>query len=858
MAYDYLVDHALRNVWCTPDQDMQAVVKPARLTPLLGVFNKVTVMWRTHALPLAQTRFHVYQIGQLHPALMGLFPIQLTWNKLSNACEQMSLIADVYNIAGVQLPRTEVWYMVTFDRNLILAVKDQPRVPVNLTAEDIFVRVYSNEYFNSLRADTANDVIVCKGGTCRNTDEILALQVQYLTYKAKPGLVSAYVNGFLVDQIDLITVVPGDVAEFVYDSSVKRVVEWTVGDLQTFSSTLDSKHKYLLHYPGAGDNTIDFHDDVDFFVLKPATGGRYSGVMYHRNMADAVRMITHRDYSVVPAYVVSYADARGGAWADVEALKIRATIRKSGWLRPLVNEDNRIKELYKLSEPALVNALLGLDAVVENWTAAVLEASFYSKLMRASINEVNRGLVEDAYGYNALSCLLAMTPGFTREANGQQVIDVPVGLQRRATGYEYDVNGQLLGWFSHVSGETYPARDIRAKLVEMIAGEVSDRLDETYGEPTQLLDPKANYRMYRCPMVGGLPNNIWEDVTDSGNYALIDGALTWLLDPTEYYTLVRSDKISLGYSLTLDASDGLLDFSLSHRQLRFGELGVYVMQIPMGELDLWLNGKALIEGLDYVVKFPKVVITNKEYLVNPDSELQRVDVRFCGFCKPDFSRDVPEDVGFVMYGHLSHNNRFDIRDDKVMRIVVNGALYDRSELQFREDSAAVEVADARNGSPYMIRDLVVPMRGYTNKTTYELRAHSQEIDQRVSDYLTLKAPELNPEEPSASTQYTVYSPFVNKILRDLQRGILDDPRLKQHYNDNVVLELCQPYEWLLEYDPSQDANVSDERFVLVHPHNLPTVLDVDIYHYKFISRVVALYCNGRVNLSHLLRLAEIS
>lgn len=858
MAYDYLVDHALTNVWCTPDQDMQAVVKPARLTPSLGVFNKVDVLWRSHQLPVLKARFHVYQIGQLHPQLMGLFPVSQVWTPMSEACARMSLIVNIYNVAGVQLPRTEVWYMVTYDRNLIIAVKEQPKVPINLRTEDIFMRVYSNEYFNTMRADDATDVVYVQGATVRTTDEILALQTSYLSYKNRPvGHTQAFVNGFMVDQLDLITVKNGDVAEFVYDASVRRVQTYTVGDLLTFESTLDSKFKYLLHYAQSNSGVIDFHDDMDFYVTRPSSGGRYQGVYYHRNAEDAVRNVTHKDHSIVPAYVVSYASANG--WADVEALKIHVFTRKSGYERPLVNEDNRVKELYKMSSEEVFAAMVGVDATVPNWKAEHLEASFYTQLMRARVTEVDLDLVENAYGYNAISKLLADTPQHVHDASGQKVIDVPYGLQARSTAYEYNADGALLGWAGHVQGAVYPARDIHCELVEMIAGDVSDRLDEHYGVETLILDPKANYRMYRCPMVAGVPNEQWEDVTDSAHYAISGGVLSWQLDPLEWYTCARSDRTSLGYTLELSMTDGVLDFSLVTRQLRFGVLGNHTMQIPMGELDLWLNGKSLIEGLDYLVKFPKIVVINKEYLVSPQSQTQRVDVRFSGFCNPDFSRDIPDDVGFVLYGQLSHNNRFDIRDDKVMRIVIGGQLYHRSELMFSEDNPAISVLDSKNGTPYMMRDLVVPMRGYTGQTTYEMREHSQEIDQRISDYLTLKNPMVKPAEPSAiGERYAVYSPFLSKVLRDVRAGVIDNDPLKLHYNDEYVLQVCQPYEWLLEFDPTQAATSLPEQFINIHPHHVPAVLDVDIYHYKFITRVAKLYTHDRVNLSHFLRIAAIS
>ncbi len=631
------------------------------------------------------------------------------------------------------------------------------------------------------------------------------------------------------------------------------MVDFTVGDLEWFDSTLDLKRKYLLHYAGPGESIIDYQDDLDLFRIKKGQGTTYQGVYFHRNAGDTVRMVTHKDYAVATPYVQGF--AQDNAWADVESLTLRLVIRKAGWDRPLVNEDNRIKELYKLADLDITQAMLGPDSVVLNWRADALENAWYTKVMRVHADEVTGALVEDAYGYNAISSLIGMTPALCYDLSGQQVADVPYGLQSRSTAYEYDGDGKLLGWFTHLEGTRYPARDDRAQLVEMVVGDVSDRLDETYGDKIVPLDPTSNYRMYTCPIVDGVVTNQWVDVTGSGQYTVVNNLLTWLTNETTTYTLVRSDRTMLGYTLNLSAADGLLRFTLTHRALRNGQVLAWPMQIQMGELDLWLNGKSMIEGIDYVVHFPQVVVFNKEFLINPRTQQQRIDIRFSGFCRSDLTREIPEDVGFVEYGMLSHNNRYDVRDDKVMRIVVDGAVYERSELKFAEDTPAIVVTDARNGAPYLLRDIVVPMRGYTDKKTYEMRSHSQEIDARISAYMTLKFPQPVQTLPSAiPNKYAVYSPFLNKIMRDLMSGTLSDDRLKNFYSDEVVREIVQPYMWLLDYDPTQDENLPDTRYVDIHPHNEPTVVDIDIYWYKFISRCVRLFMQDRVNLSHFLRL----
>jgi hypothetical protein len=366
------------------------------------------------------------------------------------------------------------------------------------------------------------------------------------------------------------------------------------------------------------------------------------------------------------------------------------------------------------------------------------------------------------------------------------------------------------------------------------------------------IEPKLDYRMYMCGFDGdGLPDNQFVDVTDSGNYTIIGNTLTWLVDPTLHYGLVRSNKAALGYSFMLAPSAGLLRFPLMHEQVRNGIVGNWIMQVPMGELDVWLNGYSLIEGLDYFVQFPEIVITNKAYLIDPHlGTEQAIAVRFTGFCKEDLTREVADDTGYVKYAMLSQNTRFDIRDDKVLRIVVGGKLYERGELLFSETDSGVTVPDARNGAPYQIRDFVVPVRGQTPHDTYELRTLSEAVDQSISDYMSLRIAPPVFETPNAITErYAVFSPFCCRVLNDLVSGDLNPTQMYGFFSDQDVVNICQPYVELLAYDPTQDENLPSEEFVVIHPHNLDTTMELTIYQYRFALRVIKMFLHDRVSLS---------
>lgn len=855
--FDYLVNHALKNVWCTPNQDMQSIVKPQRLTPYAGVLNFVTVLWRKHALPVSNAYFHIYQIGQIHPQLMGLLDISEQWKKISETCEEEALIVDIYTAKGVHLPRTKSWYMVTPDKNLILAIPIELSIPADLNNEAIFVRFYSNAYFNSVEADINDDFIRVRGGTMESTQDIQNLANAYNTAAALPnGHVTAYVNGFVVDAIDLINAAIGSIAEYVYDSSIYAVKSWLVADLPTFVSTLDTKHKYLLHYPEAGIRGINYQDDIDVFLVKPGVGNRFKGVSYNRNFTDSIRMVTHKDYSIAVPYLVTLAGYRAD-WADPEELQVKVHLRKAGYMRPLVFENNRISELYKLSNTDVVAAMVGMDSSVPVWRAPVLEASAYTRIMRLLATQITRSEVQAAYGYNAVSKILADTPQATTLASGNQVIDVPYGLTSRATAFEYDVNGLLIGWSLHQYGTRYTCANSTARLVEMITGLGGERLDEYYGERTLQLDLRAEYRMYQCDIVGGIPSYDWVDVTDTSAYSVNStGLLTWLSPELNWYPMIRSNKNILAYGLSIAPQQGVLRFNLQAHEAHNGVVTNWNQKVPLGEYDIFLNGRSLIEGLDYYVDFPEVVIVNKRYLTQPATANQLITVRGSGFCKTDLTREVPGDRGFIAQKLLSTNNKFDLRDDKVLRITVDGALYARDELLFAENNSGVTVPDALNGAPYQVRDIVVPLRGSLTDNTYTLRALSKAIDIQVADYLTLKVPEAELVGNNVIAQkFELYSPFCCAIITDLAAGNLVDARINGTYNDNVAMEICAAYTTLLPFDPCLEPHTPDARYVEIHPHNLNTTITLTVAQYKLVRAAVRLFLNNKVELSHFLQTA---
>lgn len=840
---DYLVKQAIASVWCNPLQDNHMVLKPARLTPYGGVWRSWKFMWTSVVMPTQNHRYHIYSIGQINPLLVNLFPISDVWKLVSESCMATDTLVEIYTQKGIRIPVTQVYYIFTEESSLLFCVRKDDNLAWDFNNEEIYIRLYDNAYFESDRNPDTH--IYIEGKTVTSTNEILTIQSSYLGKVGLPGKVYSFVNGYRVKDISLITVAVGDTVEFYHDPSVAISYEFSLTDLQTFDSILDAKRKYLIHPVGGIGDNIYYQDDVDIYIYNQTSK---KGIYYHKNNVDNLRMVTHRDYSVSVPVISAFLNQHEDLF-DYTTATLELNIRQSGYLRPLVDEHMRIKELYKLNDQQIQGAMIGVDSTLDNWRCDQLENSNYTKTMRSSYSAIDLPLARDTYGYNAVVKMAAFPVLKTEMFSGQLVAKLPYKYLMNSTGYEFNTDGLLIGKYTHIVGEHYKCQNSNARYVMMIHGPADNSLDEFYNVQNVDIDPNYEYRFYVADKDNVHPGTRWSDVTGSGMYAIINNVATWLVMDTKD-VLIRSNKKHLHKQFYLDPLAGSLVFNLTHLQDVDGILVDSIMQIPMGELKVYLNGHSLVRDLDYFVDFPVVTIVNKDYLVDQNTTQQRIDYIFTGLCDENLNFSTYAESGFIRNGYLSVNNRFDIRDDKANFITANGRIYVKEDLSFIEDSHEFVFNSILNGKPYCVEDAVVPVKDLTQVDTYEFRKTSVAVDKAVSDYLTLKIPQPTiPELNPILRYYELYSPFINEVIFAVITSAIDPNALKVQYNDDKVRELVAPYLYLLPMDPIYVDNQPDRNYCIIHPHSLANVIEVDVYQHKFITRVVNLYGNGLVNLS---------
>lgn len=850
----HLIHHAQQNVWCSPDQDYQYLYQPVRLTRSYGVRQYVDVEWDRHWLPEKEGRYHVYQLGQVAPWLLNLFSCEQGWCSFSEVMNQHNLTLDAYVLKGVQLPRFESFFLRTRSRNLLVAVKDQPKI-CDLGAEPLYLRFYSNAYFGSERSHPTEDRVYTEGVVSSDRRSVVVFKQRIETLRANwSGAVYQFHNGWQVDTIRPDDVGRNDVLEFVQDTSIKDVFDIAVKDLHTFNSTLDRKRKYLVHRPKGITETIDYHDDIDVWLVEKQ-GARERGLFYHKAVPEAVRMVTHQDLSVPVETVVNHAQ-RVKEWLDPMGLFLRFRVRRSGYHRPLIYEHGRISELYKLNtDDDIVRSMVGTHATLSEWQAAELENSCYTRAMRAYGQDLTSALVQCAYGYHGAAHVIANTPqNVSTLPSGERGVAPPWALRTNSTFYEYDRKGRLIEGHVCTNSPVYQCQSELCWQVEGLVGRGSEYGLTDYQCYATPMQPNVGYRPYLCNVKGGLPDYQWREAVVGEDYTTSNGDLIWLTQKDEHFTAVRKDSHFLSYSLDVKPHGGLLRFTIESDDKVNGDLTHGPCHLPYGRLDLFLNGHSMIENLDYFVQWPEVVVCNKEFL-GPQQTTQRITVRAYGFLDRDAKRLSVAEFGFLKHGLLSVNNRYNLREGKVLRIIADGKLWSRDEIHTAEDDWGIAMGAVRNGAPYLVTDIPVPMHDLVDTDVRGYREEAEDVDRRVEDYLTLYRPEPEPDGVDLiPRRYSIYSPFLSKIHSDLKSGYLYPEEIKVQYSDEDVREWLRGYEWLLGYDPIVQG--VDDNYVSVHPHELFVETTLDVYQYNFLNRIIDVYLEGRVNLSTHVRIKE--
>ncbi|EMS7630686.1 hypothetical protein WDI47_004523 [Salmonella enterica subsp. enterica serovar Bredeney] len=653
----------------------------------------------------------------------------------------------------------------------------------------------------------------------------------------KIGYVDFWVNGKMIADPKPADIKAWDDVEIRVDGRIRRVIEYRCGDLQTFYSTLDQTRKYLLHIP-KGDGIWIFNNDCEIQLLWKGEG-RY----YHRHRHQDVRQLTWNDLSIPSMRISKYRTTFTNPMNDIDDLSIRLLIRDDFLdLKPLYNSTHT-HDLYRLNDEQIIGAMVGANSNVPEWTAAALEESAANRLAAAKLRNITRDLCTDAYGYNAAARYSADTPQRLELTSGGYRGALPDLLATLSTVYEYDADGLLLEHHRNAGYDIYIPRNPEARIIEAIAGEVSDAVKIVDNAPDFEIEPGSNVGLWIRMVVGEVPTNDYYKAEEGTDYTSDGNKITWTVDRTRRHPTVIYDDFHLFFEVEVKVSEGQIRIPIVARNQDGQQRTLW---LPMETVEVWLNNHPLVHGIDYHTRWPEIVVVCKTWMA--DGDTNKISVRCRGVTG---ELRIPKH-GFVSSGLLSNNNQFDCRDDKVIRVVGGGSLLLRDEVVFREDNT-VGVDIVQDGFPYSVDDPTIPLRTLVSGDTYMLRDIARDLDTRVEAYLSNWFPTPPPVNPVPLPYlYHLYSPTLNKILWDYLQGILilreDDPEYR--ISTSQLDDIMERYKDLLPFDPAYIGY--DKAFVKLHPHVKYETVEINELGFAFLDRVNERYLNGEVQLNQYL------
>lgn len=854
---------ALKNIYCAPAQDRQYRFKLVRVTTSLKPATRTTTVYdRLINLPTPNRKYHVYVIGNVPPKVLNLVNKSRVWHRdnwvsVEDDINERNFIMQFYNVDGVTFPRSKFYYRVNRGTELIIALELDHDLTERFNVDTCrYLRFYSNQFFTTNEFDINNPNRV-KGITCfseivNGNIEKLTLQNRVEELESKGGKSLVYVNGLLIDKVRL-SIPDSSWVEILYDYSIESMTTLPISEMRTFNSTKDNRVKYFIHREREV-NSIQYEDDLEVYITGELDG-RLRGLYYYQHKDYALTNVTDKDFALDTQFVntqrSTLVDMIGGTPVDKT---VTIFCRRSSVDRYLTYSSIKLHELYKLPHTLQRDILSNVNTTLHEFRVEYLEDSDYFKVVSANgLRELSKELTTSAVGYSGVKYYYGNTPSKVPDSDPN--INVPYLYREPSTVYEYDSNGLLIGHYPTV-GPMYTVTNNHTKYLEFIQGR--DTSTFKLNLPNEVVEVEdREYRLIAAYYNAKKRVSDWVDVTEE-NYVIREGNTVTITDET--YSAWR--VIYTGDCVTKDIEVGFVDGNITFFILVMDDRGdgpvPYPLDVPFDSVEIFLNGYRLTHGVDFEMKYPNVAITSKKYF-DYTLEKQKIHIRLTGFNIVTDDINSTEVKGFVHHGTLTRNNYYDIRDDKVFSIFVDGRLVDRSKVRFSEEDNTVRVTHPLNGVPYTIQEHKVSITPVTGLRTEKYYKTDRELNRKISELFNMAFPEPSIDDFIViSDHHYLYSTLVSKVIHDLLEGNISPSVYMSPYNDSIIHDLIRnEYEFYYYVDPIRKD--LPDNIVEIHPHSGNDVIDVNLFQYRFISNLVRIITAGKergINLSGYLRVND--
>lgn len=845
-----LLEYATDNLWGNPEENHQYQVDTARISDYYGDVDNFTYMNKWRTLPKRDTFYYVFSVGGLDAGFWNFRTTVLRrnpldrWINLSEICRRRGLQLDIYNTKGYQFSRAKAWLMCTYDGLTFIALEKSRAFPLPAGAQ-VYFRCYTPS-IPVARNDQVDlpqtNPFAFETMVYERPAELAQFTARYTALKSKAGFTGVFHNGAFFNGAPnaIVGLAVGDIVEIFHDPTVIRTEIYAYKNLKDYYSAMDKKRKLIIHPPKReGDFTFRYFDDNDYYLL----GKGMYGLYFHRNNETAIRQLTHVDVAIADD-AVQQVSTYHPELSKVADIRILVLVRRTDWEHQWPHEHQRIRYLYRMDDNGILSAMTGERSTVPEWTAQMLESGPVQSFTRSQLKALTREGAKLAVGYNAATRVLSETPMAVEYEAGGRGIEIPISYREECSVWEYDEAGKLIDYRNITNTRYYNPRNENCKLVEFIAGHFSRKVDSVIINTDIPVSPVNDFRVYTSMFnvdTGQIQGPLTDVTRNKAIYEMVNGVLVWRnLDGVNQRGVLLFNTGCLAYTFELDH----IDHSLSFARTQIYEGGGLLLDMAFANEDIFLNGHPLIDKVDWLYDNGRYYIINKQFIVEG---AQTITFRAHQFYDDQTKPKQETELGFVDGGVIGRFPRYNLREDRVTRTVIGGALYLTDQVPNAETKSPDNLWNNLNGLPYMVKHVYCPIKYVEPYWNFPGYKESREVDKRVSDYLTmwLPKPSVAPVVPTMQDKYRLFSPLMSVVVNALLNRLLILPALEdteEGYTEQFIRDHIGDYLWWLKYDPAVLG--FDLRYFAIMPYANFDKVTVTANEMAFLRQVNASYLNS--------------
>ena len=808
-------------------------------------------------MPNSTSMFYVFLCSD--QAVSNLVVTSSGWTTFEDLLNEYNVNADFISTTNQMIPKGMVYGKVAHTGETVFAIDAAVYQKFNMITETYLV-------IDADLVHNTNNRTVMSSVPSRNAS-ISTMLGTISQHPANQFL--GFVNGFayLMNTFPTVGNPVTDYIELYHNGDTKFTFSIDLTHRNTYMDTAQSIYKDIIVIPSSlTDGGVCTFDAIELVVFS-ASG---KGVVLPFLASNSVTQLTHASFSI------------GSYLIDAAFDKLGVT---DGTLYVIVNdfgEDHTsvmngcvTEQLYLLDDAHVLSAAMNsLNPKVSYWNANSLGSSIYAKYLTdmSELSTYNPGLISNqikALGYYSFVKTLCQHNGEISGLGSGPVssISIPIPPFWSDTGLQlilYNDGKKIpFSWYtSVVSGESLNVTfNIPVTLIYSFSVIQYD-LIVSPSAVTSICTPSQDLRTVSIdkPSSGSVHVFIKTSTSVTGiTTESFDGYVELTITSNRYFTVVITDTgyilsfkpYSYGNEFVITTDSLTIISAFPDIDLSSGNTLFYVPQCAVvgsndkmnvlvaGDYDVYLNGRYMINGLDYCVNSIlgsdnvtvggySIIIQNLKFLIADSTNL----VEICRTNRTVLSSD----AGYIVGGIIPRNSNNEAWIPGISRLYINGKLVPFEKVTQTTTNFVVDPSYWSNSNVYQFvnsisSDFYSAYLGYMDNGYFQGRVS-------INKYLTNGYVYNLPNPIVISDGGKIYSSYLNEIIGRIISGELVVNYINE---DTDIVGQLAAYESLKRFDALfSGSNMIDKRFVDLFPSYLATLSISDINSYLYINRLVSI------------------